>query len=317
LRPIAGRTRGLLPLCQLSLLRAAALLSRPVEYRGLGTLARLLGTRLFDPEHSVILPIHRRSLFRVLLRDHYWISLLDGRWRYEPEIEAVLDALLHGDAAFFDCGANKGYWSLFAAERIGDPAHVIALEGGPTTYRQLVGNAELNDASFTALNLAVTDGHTATVRFTDDPQFHAGAAIVGDSATGTGAANIVEVPAMSIDRIVETHPATAGATPLVIKLDVEGAEIEAMQGAARALSRPETLLIFEDHGNDPECRHSRFAAEEIGLALFVWQHDRIVPMQSFDQLRAIKTDPTIGYNVFACQPGSPLAGRLPEIAARR
>src|SRR5437762_49574 len=95
----------------------------------------------------------------------------------------------------------------------------------------------------------------------------------------------------------------------LIKLDVEGAEVEAFRGAWKLLEG-DTLLCYEDHGADPTCAPTRLALDH-GLSVF-WStpNGRIREIHDVERVRAIKTRRSYGYNFFACRPGSPFVHRL-------
>ena len=55
----------------------------------------------------------------------------------------------------------------------------------------------------------------------------------------------------------------------LIKLDVEGVEIEAIKGGARLL-QGDSVLLCEEHGNDPRHTVSRYILEQTPLKLIVY-----------------------------------------------
>ena len=99
--------------------------------------------------------------------------------------------------------------------------------------------------------------------------------------------------------------------PALIKLDVEGAEIAAIDGAARAL-KDGAVLIYEDHGNDPDCTVSAYLLDQPGMRLYS-AGNGLVSMPDLASIRALKSDPFKGYNYIAAREGSPL---LAAIATR-
>src|SRR2546422_11516918 len=52
----------------------------------------------------------------------------------------------------------------------------------------------------------------------------------------------IEVQAMTLDAIAENHP-----LPTMVKIDVEGAEVEVLRGAQRMISQTKPVLLFEVH----------------------------------------------------------------------
>lgn len=97
--------------------------------------------------------------------------------------------------------------------------------------------------------------------------------------------------------------------PALIKLDVEGAEIEAIQGAQRLLESG-AVLVYEDHGMDRACRPTR-AALDMGLVVHsVSLAGRIERVTDLDMVQRVKRRPARGYNFIASLPHSPFTSRL-------
>jgi phosphopentomutase len=85
----------------------------------------------------------------------------------------------------------------------------------------------------------------------------------------------------------------------LIKLDVEGVEIEAIKGGARLL-QTDSVVLCEEHGNDPEHTVSRFILEKTPLKLMVYdpRSRRLETVTELSILDRIKVSSHVGYNVF-------------------
>ena len=85
----------------------------------------------------------------------------------------------------------------------------------------------------------------------------------------------------------------------LIKLDVEGVEIEAIKGGTRLL-RGDSVVLCEEHGNDRNHTVSRYILEQTPLKLMV--HDprsnRLETVTELSILDRIKVSTHVGYNVF-------------------
>jgi len=143
-----------------------------------------------------------------------------------------------GDEYFVDCGAYDGDTLLSFAEWTGgrfrgamaweaDPANFAALERRIRDRRELRGRVGAVRAAVGAMR--------SKVRFAASGS--AGAAI---SANGT-----IEVDCLPLDE------ALAAEAPTYIKMDIEGAELDALNGAARVIqSRQPLLAICAYHTQD-------------------------------------------------------------------
>jgi hypothetical protein len=88
--------------------------------------------------------------------------------------------------------------------------------------------------------------------------------------------------------------------PTVIKLDVEGVEIEAIEGAKTLLSG-DSLLICEDHGSDRAHGVSYHLMNEAALRLYIFDPAdcHFVRVEGPAVLDRVKRYRWVGYNVFA------------------
>jgi hypothetical protein len=103
-----------------------------------------------------------------------------------------------------------------------------------------------------------------------------------------------------------------GGRPVLIKLDVEGVEAEAMMGAQRLIQEG-ALVVYEDHGRDSTHSATRhvLGLGEMGICSLD-PNERLIHIQHAGQLDAIKTNPVTGYNFFAYRRSSPWARLFPE-----
>ena len=267
--------------------------------RGLyGRFARGLG-RVFHPENAVFLHADGAAPYRIALNDGYWTRFALYRAPYEPEVARVLRAARGATPLFCDLGANKGYWTTRAAPLFDQ---VIAVEASETTFAELYGNAsKLYNVSLHHAAVHATSGKTLT--FVNTHLSHASARLMGDTPPGAGD-RTESVPTLAIDDLVPEGIAA------LIKLDVEGAEVAAISGAARALAQG-AVLIYEDHGNDPACTVGAHLLGLPGMRIYSIEAG-LAPMPDTVTIRALKTDPYKGYNFLAARADSPLLAAIAE-----
>ena len=267
--------------------------------RGLyGRFARGLA-RLFPAGNAVWLHEGGAAPFRIALGDAYWTRFALYRAPYEPEIAAVLRAARGATPLFCDLGANTGWWTTRAAPFF---ERVIAVEAASATFAELEGNAaHLPNVTLHRAAIHARSGEALT--FVNTHLSHASAQLE-NGAPATARDRTETVMTRAIDDLVP-----AG-LPALVKLDIEGAEIAAVEGAARALEEG-TVLIYEDHGNDPACAISAHLLARPGIRLF-HVAGGLVEMPELAAIRALKTDPFKGYNFVAAQDTSPLLHRITE-----
>ncbi|MFB9149031.1 FkbM family methyltransferase [Roseovarius ramblicola] len=275
-------------------------LFRVAVTRGLyGRFARGLG-RLFPSGTAVWLHEDGAPPYRIALDDGYWTRFALWRAPYEPEVAAVLRAATGATPLFCDLGANKGYWTTRAAPLID---RVIAVEASAETFAALHANAG-HLANVTLHRAAIHARTGEALGFVNTHLSHASARLAGDAPL-RAQDRTETVTTLAIDDLVPAGP------PALVKLDVEGAEIAAMRGGARALADG-AVLIYEDHGNDPACTVSAHLLAMPEMRLYSCENG-LQPMPDVATIRALKRDPCKGYNFVAARADSPL---LSAIATR-
>lgn len=157
---------------------------------------------------------------------------------YEPDLMLALARHLPKGGRFLDVGANAGIFSLFAAARLGPSGQVIALEPSAREFAQLTGNIALNNLANVTPHRAAADSQPGTLQLHIADPGHAGHNSLADLGDATIARE--SVPAVTIDDLLATADRCDA-----IKLDIEGAELRALQGATKTLSRLRPALAIE------------------------------------------------------------------------
>ena len=261
-----------------------------------GQLAGGLG-RVFGPRTAVYLTLPGGAPFKIYLNDGYWTRFGLYHTHYEPEIAAVLHAARGHTPLFCDLGANNGYWTTRAAAHF---TKVFAVEAALATYARLTENTA-HLPSVAPIRAAVHANSGETLTFVNTYLSHASARLAGDTAPGTHD-NTETVETIAIDDLVPDS------VPALIKLDVEGAEIAAFEGAARAITDG-SVLIYEDHGNDPDCAPSAYLMQNPDMQVFSLENG-FARVETLDAIRAGKTDSFNGYNFLAAHRTSPLLAAI-------
>jgi FkbM family methyltransferase len=143
-----------------------------------------------------------------------------------------------GGGIILDVGANIGLYAAACATAAGDRGAVIAIEPGPRTFAKLTATCQrLGLLNVTALNVAAgaRAGTAVLVGDRDGNDVHQHLA---DSRPDTGADHVT-VETRRLDDVCAAEAVT------LIKLDVEGHEVDALAGAERILARRRARLIVE------------------------------------------------------------------------
>ncbi len=148
----------------------------------------------------------------------------------------VLHALQEGEH-FLDVGANIGSYTVLAAG--GPRARVTAVEPIPTTFAKLQANLSLNriELRVNACCVGLSDKRGVL-------RFSSGLDTVNHVLAPDESLPAIEVTVMRLDDLVGDD------CPVLIKIDVEGHELAALNGAARTLANPNLLaVVMETNGS--------------------------------------------------------------------
>ena len=170
----------------------------------------------------------------------YWLGT------HEPETQEAIRRLVAPGMTVYDCGANVGYFTAMCARLVTPSGRVYAFEPSPKSVACLRRVGELNAFDNVYVVPLAVWRETTNLEFVSGP---GDAALVSDHAVealpGGMPARTIGVPAVSLDEFVfaQGHP-----VPDFVKLDVEGSETAALEGARRVIRERRPVLLIEVHG---------------------------------------------------------------------
>lgn len=172
--------------------------------------------------------------------------------QFEPDICEFFRKVLKPGQVLFDVGANVGQFTLLAAKRVGPSGRVHAFEPAPEEYKKLCTNVSMNRFPNVLTNpVAICDHVGETVLRTAGP----GLGLYNSLGRPLASSLIggISVPCTTLDSYVE-----AKGVPRVdlLKVDVEGAELAVLRGAAHLLSLSDGPIIV--------CEFSDLTGTDIG-----------------------------------------------------
>lgn len=191
--------------------------------------------------------IHPATNRRLTLRLHAvgetLSSTLSRVRTYEPAVSSVIVELLRPGDAMVDVGANIGWHTVLAAEKIGPTGRVYAFEPDPTNFEILEANCATNGLSWvTPVEAACGDvNDTALLRL---------------SATNFGDHRLYAVPGedrptRSVRLVrLDDELGTRLDRPRLVKIDTQGFEPKVLRGMGAIVERwrPSIVLEFWPHG---------------------------------------------------------------------
>ncbi len=178
-------------------------------------------------------------IFRGPLRGNRWLIATRSNFflgTYEiRQTQAFVAAVKPGDVVY-DVGAHYGYYALLASALAGPSGKVLALEPSPSNLPYLRAHVELNRCTNVTVVETAISNYDGTARF--------------ENRTGSGRAHLspkglVEVPVTSLDALTQTQP-----LPDIMKIDVEGAEMEVLNGAKQLIARSKPAIFLSTHSDE-------------------------------------------------------------------
>lgn len=162
---------------------------------------------------------------------------------FEPNEFAFVDRMLKPGMVFVDVGANDGYYTLFAARRVGPTGRVIAVEPSSRERAHLQRNLGRNGLDNVQVVAAALGAEAGFVDLHLAHGVHAGHNTLGDFAhDDVVRASSERVPLETLDALVTRH---ALSKVDMVKIDVEGAEAGVVAGARTVLSTHRPVLLME------------------------------------------------------------------------
>ena len=246
-------------------LSAGSKVASTFSHRGYNICANLLRKTL--PERDIAIKLNTDATFAFPYGDGYWSKLLNRSFSYENELELLFRDSVDVDYTLLDCGANYGYWSVLVSSAPYGSHKAIAIEPSSQNFAKLRNNAEINGNRFEVMKCAIGAAR-GTARLSGTK--HEALSIAGGADDGGE-----DVPVIALDNLLDDGKVSAGGK-FLIKLDVEGVEIEAIKGGARLLQGDSVMLV----------RGARQRSASYRVAL----HPRTDPAQA-DRLRSALKSP--------------------------
>lgn len=203
--------------------------------------------------HAVRLPFGGRDQVRARRSGVNWdLDLREGidltiftLGAFERDTLKTLEALVRSGATVLDVGANIGAHTLHLARLVGEKGRVIAFE--PTDFAiaklranlhenpELEKRVDLHQAFLVAKAGAPIDAAVASSWPVDGTA-------ADDAQMGSRAMNVSGAKAMTLDSVIA---ASGDPDVQLIKMDVDGHELDVLEGARGLLERRRPIIVME------------------------------------------------------------------------
>ncbi len=161
---------------------------------------------------------------------------------YEPEVTELLARVVQPQMVVGVVGAHVGIHALFIAKLLRNQGLVYAFEPWPDNFRSLQENIRHNERGLApVVPLAVAVGSSVSTA-----RLAAGPTDGTHHLARAGEPVSLEVPMVSLD----AHWRCTGRAPDLLLIDVEGEELNVLQGGESVIEQARPILILEHHGSD-------------------------------------------------------------------
>lgn len=153
----------------------------------------------------------------------------------EPIEQDLLLRYAPPGGVIYDLGANAGYYAILAARAVGPAGKVYAFEPTPTLAARVRENAARNSFAHVHVIEAAVSGVDGEIQF----------GIVGplsgsNSILAGGSASAATVRSIRLDTFSADH-----ALPALMLIDIEGAEIDALESGLQTIARCKPVIMVE------------------------------------------------------------------------
>ena len=159
-----------------------------------------------------------------------------------PVQETVSTSLNAGDI-FYDVGANVGFFSVLAGRIVGSTGAVYAFEPVPQNALQVEKNACLNNLNNIEVVRIALSNHCGQSELL--LARHSGGAVLKGAGIPPDFTESIAVETISMDAVLEKKKLRS---PNLVKIDVEGAELDVLKGMTGVLRKygPKVIIEVDD-----------------------------------------------------------------------
>jgi FkbM family methyltransferase len=192
---------------------------------------------------------------------HHWHP------RLRSDLFDLARQFVHPGDTIWDIGANVGLFTIAAAQKAGPHGNILAIEPDlwlAALIERTVALQPSTAAPIHILPVAVTNAlGLQTLHIANRNRNSNHLSSVAEHSQAGGTRETHQVLCITLDWLLEHSP-----PPSLVKIDIEGAEINLLQGAHRLLTEVRPILMCESqHRNRPE---ATTIFNQYGYKLYDW-----------------------------------------------
>lgn len=179
--------------------------------------------------------------------------------QYERPVQDMIESLVKPSDVCYDVGANLGFFSVLLGRLVGSTGMVYAFEPVPENAAMIEKNAQLNHFNnIQVLRIACSRGSNKSELLL---AHHIGGAVLKNAGVPPDfSGEKILVKTSSLDLLVESDQIMP---PDLVKIDVEGAELDVLISMENILKKWEPIVIVEvDDAIQSKCEEKLLLCRE-------------------------------------------------------
>lgn len=203
--------------------------------------------KVFASKERVVEVSNFDGCMKIRLRlDEHMQSQIFWYGYYSRDIILLMNRIIKQGDVFADVGANIGEISLAAAKRVGVSGKVYSFEPMTYLFQRLVQHIEMNNIKqITTVRQGLAREPRTAIIYAQEEKFKDGTSHAGLGTIypfGDRNQPVEEIELTTLDNYFNEHEIQK---LNLIKIDVEGAELDVLHGARYTLERHKPLVILE------------------------------------------------------------------------
>ena len=168
-------------------------------------------------------------------------SIILSEGAYEPFISEIINSLSESSTNFVDVGANIGYYTISVAKKF-PSIQIFAFEPNPIVYSKLQKNIELNGQlkNISSFNVAAGKLNGESLDFYIPRLTGSSGGSFRELHSEEGESISIKVKSALIDEVLGIREKID-----LMKFDVEGAELEALEGSLAIITKDKPTIFAE------------------------------------------------------------------------
>ena len=209
-------------------------------FPGRNRMARFLAQIVLPRDVCVLTHIHNDKMLLDMRNQHEISMYFDT---FDKKFSNLLSEVLRPGDVFIDCGANVGYFTFLAASLVKSNGCVLSFEPNPLCCDRIKASIDIGGYDNIHLVKGAVSNANSEMPFniSEDPMYSSFSDV--DQLSFARLEKTISVPVFTIDSAIETHY-NDNTRFRLIKIDVEGAELEALQGMSETLARKAYDYIY-------------------------------------------------------------------------